>query len=328
MTYYAGFSTSNSLGEKTLITNLENNTKLFLEWGFLNVGGFTNVNIPTTNIHNFNLHILRPVKDQTQPSFTSWQSPKKDWVYESGVCFKDESPLAFSGVYVNNTFYPAPTGSGTINYRVDYPNGQIVFNSGVTTNSTVTASYSYKTVQVYKSNEYPQWKEIQFDTDLNKANQFNKYDKGDFSISPEHRAQLPIIIIEADSRSRSRPFRLGDRSLIIEQDILCHVIADNKVQRDSMIDILRLQEDRIIWLFDTNKVIEDKVYNLNFNGSINSSGLNYPSLVNNSTYQWKMSRLSKVNISDISFYHMNLFGSTVRITHEIIYDDFVPTCEL
>jgi hypothetical protein len=326
MTYYPGFLSTNSLGEKTLITNLENNMKLFLDWGFLNIGGFTNVNRPTTNLHNFNLHVLRPTKDQTRSPFTTWQSPRKDWVYESGVCFENNSPVQFSGVYVNNSFYPAPTGNANLGYKVDYPNGQIVFNTTVPGNSTVEASYSYRSVQVYKSHEYPQWKELQFDTDLNKANQFGKYDKGDFALSAEHRAQLPLVIIETDSRSRSRPFRLGDRSLIIEQDILCHIISDNKVERDSITDILRLQEDRHIWLFDTNKVIKDKVYQLNLDGSLNASGINYNDLVKNPRYRWKISRISKVDISNITFYHMNLFGSTVRITHEIIYQDFVNAC--
>ena len=39
-----------------------------------------------------------------------------------------------------------------------------------------------------------------------------------------------------------------------------------------------------------------------------------------------MSRISDIQVSDMVFYHMNLFGSTVRMTHEVIVNDFIPTC--
>ena len=300
--------------------------KAFLNWGFLNIGGYTNVDIPTTNIHNFGQHILKPTQDQTRPSRTVWQSPKKDWVHESGVCYKEHSPNIFSGVYVNGDFYPGPTGNNQISYQVDYPNGQIIFNQSVPTNAEVLASYSYKSVQIYNSDEFPGWKEIQFDSNINTDNHFNKYKTGDSAVHPEHRVQLPAVIIEIDSRESSTPFRLGDRSLIIKQDVLFHIIADNKEDRHKIVDILRLQKDRHIWLFDTNKVIEDKVYELGLGGNINPNSLNYEELTNSQKYRWKLSRISDIQVSDMVFYHMNLFGSTVRMTHEFIQNDFVPSC--
>ena len=94
MSYNPSFLSINSFGDQTLITNLENNMKLFLDWGFLNIGAYQNVSIPSTNLHNFNLHILKPKKDATQQSYRTWITPKKDWVYESGVCFKNNEPLS------------------------------------------------------------------------------------------------------------------------------------------------------------------------------------------------------------------------------------------
>lgn len=326
MTYNPGFYSVNSLGEKSLLANLENNIKAFLSWGFLNIGGYVNVQTPQSNITAFNQHLLRPTKDQNRSIYSTWQSPRKDWVHETGICYNNNEPLKFSGVTVNNVFYPGPTGSGAVSYKVDYPNGQIVFTNKIAPTSVVSANYSYKSIQVYKSNDFPSWKEIQLDSSLNTASQFQKYDKGDWSIPAEHRVQLPAVIIETTSRSDSRPFRLGDRSLVITQDMLLHAIADNKDDCNKIVDILRLQEDRFIWLFDTNKVIEDKVYELNFDGSLNVNGKNYYNLVNNPTYQWKLCRISDVTISEIKFYHMNLFGSTIRLTLEIIYDDFDANC--
>ena len=55
--YDPSFYSVNSFGEKSLLTHLENNMKSFLNWGFLNIGAYVNVNIPTENIHNFGQHI-------------------------------------------------------------------------------------------------------------------------------------------------------------------------------------------------------------------------------------------------------------------------------
>ena len=74
MTYNPGFYSVNSLGEKSLLTNLENNMKAFLSWGFLNIGGYVNVQTPQSNISAFNQHLLRPTKDQNRGIYTTWQS--------------------------------------------------------------------------------------------------------------------------------------------------------------------------------------------------------------------------------------------------------------
>ena len=328
MSYKPSFFSVDSFTEKSLLTNLEINMKAFLNWGFLNVGAYINVDIPTNNIHNFGQHILKATKDQNRPNRVVWQSPHKDWVYESGICFKDEQPNAFSGVYVDSSFYPAPTGNSTLSYTVDYPNGQIIFDQPVTTNTSVQASYSYKQVQIYNSNEFPGWKEIQFGVDQNSNNQFNKYDQGDFATAAEHRVQLPAIVIEADSREKSTPFRLGDHYLIIKQDILLHVVAENKIDRHKIVDAIRYQKDRHIWLYDINRVVEDKVYELNLNGSINPNGKNYETIVNLDSYRWHLARISDIQISDMVFYHMNLFGSTVRLSLEFIHNPSTQACEI
>ena len=144
MTYKPSFHSTDSFGDKSLLVNLENNMKSFLTWGFLNIGGYVDVKIPTSNINSFNQHILRPSKDKTAANYTVWQSPKKDWVYESGVDYQGSSPIAFSGLYIDSSFYPAPTGSGSVSYTVDYPNGQIFFGSPVPISSVVSAEYNEK----------------------------------------------------------------------------------------------------------------------------------------------------------------------------------------
>jgi hypothetical protein len=321
MTYDPSFMGVENIGSTMFINELENNYKSFLDWGFLNIGAFTNVERPTQNINSFNLHVLKPTTDNNQLKNRVWQTPRKDWVYETGVVFGGVSSIDISGVYVNSVFYPAPTGSGSITYSINYPEGKIVFNNIVAASSLVEVEYSYRNIQVYKMEEFPYWKEIQYRSLENKTG-LSLYDKGDFAINSENRVQLPAVIIEPVARSDSKPFRLGDKSLIIEQDILLHILSDNPKDKNNIVDILRLQEDRNIWLYNTNEIIKSGLYPLNYNGSKNINGQNYNNIVNNESLRWLVCRITDINISEINFVNIRMYGSVVRVSNEIIFTSF------
>lgn len=326
MVFDPSFVGVNSLGESLLINELVNNYKSFLDWGFLNIGGFTNVIIPTSNVNNFSLHVLKPTKDPNYSNNTVWQTPRKDWVYESGISFSGAQPIAFSGVNVGASFYPAPTGNSTLGYKINYSDGRITFNQSVPSGSVVTAQYSYKNVQIYKIEEFPYWKEIQQASLENKTG-FSLSDKGDFSISAEKRVQLPAIVIEPIARSSSKPLHLGDISQIIEQDILLHILSDNPKDKNNIVDILRLQKDRMLYLYNTDSVVKSGVYPLNYDGSKNINGQNYDIIANNPDYQWIKCRIKDINISDINFVNIRMYGAVVRVTNEIlVYNQDTSLC--
>ena len=48
---YSVFNKVARLTENTLINELEENMKAFLDWGFLNIGGFVNVTIPSSGLY-------------------------------------------------------------------------------------------------------------------------------------------------------------------------------------------------------------------------------------------------------------------------------------
>lgn len=321
MTYDPSFVGVDNIGSALILNEIENNYKSFLDWGFLNLGSYTNVVIPTTNISNFDLHILKPTTDKNKATNTVWQSARKDWVYESGISFGASTPINISGVYVNNVFYPAPTGNSSLGYKINYPEGKIIFNSGIAATSIVQLNYSYKNIQVYKMEEFPYWREIQYRSLENKTG-LSLSDKGDFAVGTEHRIQLPAVVIETVARSDSKPFRLGDKSLIMEQDILLHVLSDHTKDKNNIVDILRLQEDRIIWLYNTDEVIKSGLYPLNYDGTKNINGQNYDDIVNNDNLKWLRCRITDVSISDINFVNIRMYGSVVRVSNEIIFTDF------
>lgn len=319
MTYDPNFVGVDSIGYPLILNELQNNYKSFLEWGFLNIGAFTNVIIPTQNISGFDLHRLRPTNDANfGGGLRVWQTPRKDWVYESGVEYKETNPIQISGIYINSEFYPAPIGDTNISYKINYPEGKIIFDDPLPSNSIVELNYSYKNIQIYKMEEFPYWKEIQYKSLENKTGFNLSNDKGDFTINSEHRVQLPAIIIETIARSSSKPFRLGDISQIWEQDILLHVISDNPVEKNNIIDAIRLQKDRIIYLYNTKNIVANNVNELNYDGSKNPNGQNYPTILNNSSYKWIECRIKDINISDIYYTNIRLYGGVIRLTNELI----------
>lgn len=305
------FTGVSSINDYLLISNLENNLQSFLDWGFLNIGGFINVSSTATS-YSSNPNKLAIVNDPNYSTGQVWQTRFHNWVWESGIVFGSVSPTTISSVSVNGS----PVSSST--YVLDYINSRVIFNTAIATTSTVTMNYSYKLVQVHKlSDSLVWWK--QFQTDV--ANETAQFDNntGDYAIFSQHRVQLPCVIIQTVPRGESSPFQLGDKSLRTYQDIILHIIASNIGHRNSILDIIRLQEDKVIWLYDTNDIIEANVLPFNFNGSLNSGRLNYGQIINDTNYQWKTCHLQDFIVSEVeSRYYFQ--EAKIRLTAEIIFD--------
>ena len=68
-------------------------------------------------------------------------SPYKQWVYDKNIT----AATIPSGFTINNQFVP----TGTSGMKIDFDNGRIIFNSGVSTSLNVTGTYSVKEVNSY-----------------------------------------------------------------------------------------------------------------------------------------------------------------------------------
>lgn len=318
-----------NIGQHLIMSQIENNIKSFLDWGFLNIGGFINVQRPSTNIYNNPIYILKPTEDPNFQTGQVWQTMRKDWVWEDGIVFsqpcKDEpppcvneiSPTLISGIYINNVFYPTNTTDINYKYKVDYINSRIIFDKSIPLNTSVQMEYSYRWIQVYNYDNAKWWQQLQYKTDAN-AIHFNQIAQGDFSILSNQRVQLPAIIIETISRGLSKPFQLGDKSLIFKQELMLHIVSENMANRNLLIDILRLQQDKIIWLYDTNKVITNGVSPFNIDGTLNNNRLKYDELVNDDNYRFIKARLIDIYASDVQSFSPFLAESNVKITVELI----------
>ena len=311
------FNHINDIGDKGPLSVIEDNIKMFLDWSFLNVGGFVNIKIQTPNISSNNANNnMSKLKLSTEPGSTAgttWESVKKDWIYETGIYHRNSSPINISGVYLNNNFLSAPTGSGSYGYKINHPLGRVIFDNPVSANSDVKIEYSYRYIQVYKANDTSWWKEFQNKT-------YNStYSKNSplSDISPDNRIQLPCIVIEPTDRTYLRPYQLGSSENIIYQDILLHIFTENSLTRNNITDILLVQKEKTLNLINIQKVIKNGVNMLDIYGQKRPNGLNYHSLSNDVNYFTNKLYIKDTILSETNTISASLYSSIVRWSLEI-----------
>lgn len=308
---YTHFFHIDKYAKYSVLSQLEDNFKSFLDTAFLNIGAFTNVTKPTSTLYGGDMSKLSPVTDPSLPNGTSWETSKKDWVWEDCCTYQQASPINISGVYVNNILYPAPTGVSPHTYTLNYPMGRVQFNHPVASNSDVRVEHSYRNIQIYKSNESAWFKELQqYSYDPSKFNNIKQ-------ITANHRVQMPAIVLEFLPGMDMKPYEIGSTRNIVYQDIMLHILTETYSDRAIILDILIPQKDRPIYLYDINKVVNDQVYPLNYDGSINPSGLSYSDLVKENKYKLTVVYIKKADVIDLHNYGQNTFIGSLRYKLEI-----------
>ena len=306
------FKGVDNISQDLLLNILEANFKTYLDWSFLQIGSWFDVVKPQQTFYGTNNHYkLLRVEDPSYPDGTVWQGIRKDWVWETGSFYNSTSPIVINNVLVNGSVI-----SKNNNFFIDYPNGRIIFNSPISTNSTVELDYSYRFVQVLRSSESPWFNLLQYSSFNTNNLDINRNDSGEWSIGNYHRIQLPCIIIESIPSSRSRPYEIGNTLLWLEQDLVLYVLSENKNDRNKLLDIIRLQQDSTLHLFDTNTVSQNDAFPLDYNGDIKNNALMYPNLI--SQYFWRKCFIKSVNLTELESKHYNFHQGAARLTLEII----------
>lgn len=308
------FKGVNNISEDLLLNILEANFKTFFDWSFLNLGSWFDAEINQYGIYSSDQthSMLVPVNDEAYANGQVWQTPRKDWVWETGCFMDNANPIEISGIYVNSTFHPYASGT----FVRDYVNGRIIFDEAISVASVVKMNYSYKNVQVYRASDQPWFSEIQYGSFNTSDLDLQKTDDGSWSISGNHRIQLPAIVIDPIPRSQSFPYEIGSTSLTINQDIGFYVLAENKNDRNKLLDIIRLQQDLTMMLYDTNKLAKDDKYPLDYNGDLKINPIMYPEIVEN--YFWKKCYIKNVNLFEMTSLNPNFHQGMARATVEII----------
>ena len=101
---------------------------------------------------------------------------------------------------------------------------------------------------------------------------------GDWSQLAGSRFQLPAIAIEMAPRRKNTPYQLGGGQYI-NTDVIFHVYAEDEYTRDKLVDIISFQDDKTVYLFDTNRMTTDNRFPLDYRGAKASGALTYPDLI-------------------------------------------------
>ena len=304
-------------GDTLLNSELESNLKSFLDWGMLGIGGWFDVSGSTQGAWGGNFSQLRLVSDPAYTLGQVWESARKDWVWEAASEYDGATPLAISGVYVDGVI--KGSGDATYGHHYNYPLGRVIFDTAIPSTSTIKVNHSYRNVQVYIADQAPWWDELQYNSMRIDDSTFSQVASGNWSILSNHRVQMPAIVLEAVPRRTYQPYELGNTSNFITQDVLFHIIAENRWWRNQLVDIISIQKDKTLMLYDSDKIADANAFPLDFRGSVVNSGNNYSEIVNNTTYQYTTARITDVAVTEMESYNSRLHEGTVRASFELIF---------
>ena len=315
---YTKFNKVSHIGNTLLSSEIENNMKWFLDWAFLGIGGWSNVTMPTSGAFGGTFDTLRLVNDPSYSNGQVWEGARKDWVWETGSSYEGYDPIQISGVYVNGVL--KGTGDATYAHHYNYPLGRVVFDNPISTTDTVKVEYSYRNVQVYVADEAPWWDELQYNSLRVDDTYYSSTGSGSWGILANHRVQMPAIVLETVPRRRFKPYQLGDTSQFVQQDIVFHIVGENRWWRNQLVDIHSYQIDSQLWLFKTDTLIGSGAYPLDYRGMKVSSPLNYDDVVNTPQYRYLLARMTDMSITEMESYDARLHEGTVRATLEVVLD--------
>lgn len=323
MTNHLNLKGFDTIFDNTIANEIQDNLVEFFDWALLEKGNYQNVTLGELAPNGQDYSKLRPSSNPNYPSGLAWEGFRKNWVWQSGTSYNPQPIVGtnntipgISGIYINNTFYPSNT-SGNYSHKVDYFNGRVLFDSPVASGNTVKAEYSYKYINVIYANSLPWLREIQYNS-LNLPNSFNSNTKGDFMIPVENRVQLPAIAVEIVPKRTFRGYQLGGGQWV-DTDVLFHCLAEDEFTRNKLIDIVSLQNDKTIWMFDSNEIASSGDFPLSYLGVPVSGALRYPDLLNR-YFKGKM-RFKNSTVQNMELINSNFYAGIVRMTIEIIEEN-------
>ena len=296
---------------------LETSVHMFMQNGFLCAGAFTNIYVPTgvyptgVGSHSLPSYKMRLSRDPRYANGSVWEGARSDWVWESGVEYTHQ-PISISGIYVNTSFIPKNT-SGPSGYKINYPEGKIIFNSPIATTSTVKCEHSYRNVKIVSA-DIPWFQTIQYDSFRVDDVQFSSKGSGAWDVLSLNRIQLPAIVLETLPSVSMTPYEIGAINRVHKQDILMHVFAETPWDRRQVHDVIINQWEKRFWGIDKTKLLADQKYPLTYDGQIAPSGLNYGDITTD--YQWKLISFDKIR-SQEQFAAPPMYRSSIRVTFSI-----------
>lgn len=303
-------------GDATITTHVRENLISFFDYGLIEKSGFININIPSTGYYGGLEHRLRVVDDPRYEHGQVWEGFRSNWVWESGLGALTSTNNAYpgvSGVYVDGDFYSIST-TGNYAHHVNHPLGRVIFEDPIDTDSVVTCNYSYKYVNVTRADGLEWFKQVQQNSErADNTNFINN--SGEWAVLGDNRLQLPAIGVELVNSRKMTPHALGGGQNIFT-DFLFHCVAEDVYTRDHLIDIITLQNEKVVKSYNLDQISANNAFPLDYRGVPISGALLYPQLT--SLYEGNHIRLINASIDSVYSLTPNIHIGTVKLRTEVI----------
>lgn len=316
MSYTYGLIGVDNVQDLTLSNVISDNLIKFFDYGFVDKGGFINVKIPSSGMYGGDKHKLRMVDDPAYQTGRVWETFRQNWAYEANLN-RSGIPIQISGIYRGNTFLPYSynstsgyhVGSG---YRLNFTNGQILFDSPVPATSIISMEYSYKWLKTDRAEGVPFFRQIQQRSFRLEENYFSS--SGNWVQLGSTRIQLPSAFIECPTKINYRPYQLGGGQWA-ESSVTLHVMTENFSSCTDILNIISYQNDRNIILYDSNSVYNNRDFALSYRGDLVDKAKDYKYLIDN--YPYGQCRIYDVVVSNPTELNYSLYMGTVTFSVEI-----------
>jgi hypothetical protein len=329
MAQYTELVNINNTQAQTLTNVLLENYVSFYDWGFTNKGGYYNVGIPESGAYGGDKSKLYPSDNPNYPQGKVWQGHRGNWVWESGITYAqgvhaDKAPTSVSGVWVDDNFWA--TG-----HSIDYANGRIFFDDPVDLTSNVQLNHSQKWLYVTPAKGISWLSEIQKGANRVDVGNISTYGSGNWATLGKQRIPLPMLAVDILPAKELLPLQLGGGQWS-HNDIVYTVMTENEWECKNIVDIVLAQNDRAIYLYDSDTVLASGYSIYNYTNTLTdwdeASG-SFPTLVDNFRHSTK-SYIRDSYATDITELNPNLYVGTVRCTSEAILPsnkDFISILE-
>tara|TARA_Y100000592_G_scaffold28733_1_gene45760 strand:+ start:24736 stop:25695 length:960 start_codon:yes stop_codon:yes gene_type:complete len=300
--------------DATLSNILLDNFIYFYDWGFLKAGSFYNINIPQSGLYGGDRHKLRSANDPNYTDGQVWEGYRKNWVWESGVSVGSQEPIQISGVFVDNTFYA--TGNVTKPFYIDYKNGKVIFDTAISTTSTVQLEYSHKWLEVVPSEGISWFRQIQQRSFRNEED-FQVSSSGGWAQLGQTRVQLPALAVEVMPPKNLEGYQLGGGQWAYN-DVLFYAITENHWECNNIIDTVAFQNDRTIHLFNPTAVAISGVFPYNYRNELNENAIPsgmYPNMID--SFFYKRCTIQDTKSQDVVQLSPDLFIGSARCTTQV-----------
>ena len=128
--------------------------------------------------------------------------------------------------------------------------------------------------------------------------------------------QLPVLAVETVASRKFKGYQLGGGQWVYT-DVIFHCVAEDDATRNKLVDIVSLQNNKVISLFDSNKMAQSGAFPMDYRGFPVSGALRYPDMVDK--YYGGNIRLTASDMQQMTRFDTDgLFGGIIKVSVETI----------